>query len=492
MGRTYAVGGAGFVGRDPMGYLSRSVPQPPLTARAHDPLAVAIGNASLLGAGYLLLGRRRLAAVTGLVTVVLGTFHTSIARSTWSEILVLLWWAALVGHGFILADGRASGLRSPVRGQRLVALGVAAPVLLAVGLLRFDAAGIEGAVTDARRSGDCSAALTALDGVRLEHRVVDAPLTVRGERTAEACQRLQLGGANLTAASTGNTLALQAGFDVLAGILAELPGHEKMVDTVLGGFLERLPAAQPCQLATLTDWLRQRPPDGTVLDRSADIVAPTAPAALTGCGDELMAAEDWPQARDRYQQLLDQYPGDALAATASAGVERATVAIELVNVRGLLSGPTSTQPGYCSTPARYRAATPYRRGNNRAMIYGNDDYAKRLPASWRATDAAEAVLVVCAGEETYGAAVRTCPYENKRFPEFPTYVTFHKVAIPVKVYELRTGKLVANTKVQIGGASCPRILTYTTYYSDFGPPSQVYVAASDADVRAGFRALLNR
>jgi hypothetical protein len=205
-----------------------------------------------------------------------------------------------------------------------------------------------------------------------------------------------------------------------------------------------------------------------------------------------MAAADWTQARGRYQQLLDQYPGDALTSTAAAGVEQATVAIELANVRGLLQGPTSTQPEYCSSPAKYSAATPYRRGSNRAMIFGNDEYANRLPGSWRATDAAQAVLVVCAGEESHGAAVRTCPYENKTFPEFPIYVTFHKVAIPVKVYELRTGKLVASTKVQIGGASCPRVLHYTSYYSDLGPPADVYVAASDADVRAGFRALLNR
>jgi hypothetical protein len=102
------------------------------------------------------------------------------------------------------------------------------------------------------------------------------------------------------------------------------------------------------------------------------------------------------------------------------------------------------------------------------------------------------VLVVCAGEEEYGTPVRTCLYENKTLRGFPTQVTFHKIAIPVKVYELRTGKLVASRKVQIGGASCPRVLRYSYYYTDLGPPSKVYVTASNANVRAGFRSLITR
>jgi hypothetical protein len=52
---------------DPIGAFS-PVPEP--TPVRPDRLAVAIGNASLLGVGYLLLGRRAWAVVTGLVTLV--------------------------------------------------------------------------------------------------------------------------------------------------------------------------------------------------------------------------------------------------------------------------------------------------------------------------------------------------------------------------------------------------------------------------------------
>lgn len=56
-------------------------PQPtPTESRAHDPLAVALGNASLLGVGYLMLRRRRLAVAAAVVTVVLVSRLVSTAR----------------------------------------------------------------------------------------------------------------------------------------------------------------------------------------------------------------------------------------------------------------------------------------------------------------------------------------------------------------------------------------------------------------------------
>ncbi|QRP47748.1 hypothetical protein [Amycolatopsis sp. FDAARGOS 1241] len=82
-------------------------------------------------------------------------------------------------------------------------------------------------------------------------------------------------------------------------------------------------------------------------------------------------------------------------------------------------------------------------------------------------------------------------HENKTCPEFPHEVTFPKVAIPVKAYELRTGRLVSDTKIEIGGTSCPRTMHYTSYPStDLGPPSDLQVEASAADVRAAFAGLV--
>jgi hypothetical protein len=474
-----------------MDYPPYPVPEPPPgpPPRPRDPAAVALGNASLLGAGYLMLGRRAFAAAAGAVTVALVALLVSAGR-WWCEVLVLVWWAAVVAHGWLLAGGRARLVA--LRRQRLIALGVTLPVLLAVGLLRFDASRIEASVTRARDHGDCAGALHAQGSVWFGDRVADAPLTARGDRTVKACHRLATARAQLATGLTGNTRALDEGFGTLASVLAE-PGNDATVRAVLDGFLDRLPVKDPCRTAAVTDWLRHRRPSHDTLDRSAATVTRTAPAALVGCGDDLMADHHWKRARTRYRQLLGQYPGDDLTARARQGAERATLSIELAHVRGLLGGSTDTQPAYCSTPAKYGGAPRYREGTNRALFFGNDTYTGKLPASWRATDAAHAVLVVCAGEEDHGTTVRTCPYESKIFTDFPTDVRFHKIAIPVKVYELRTGKLVDRRTVQIGGTSCPRKLRYTTYGpTDLGPPSDVYVHASTADVRAGFRPLIER
>ncbi|MGA8115707.1 MAG: hypothetical protein WCA46_18765, partial [Actinocatenispora sp.] len=129
-------------------------------ARTVDPLAVAVGNASLLGVGYLMLGWRRLAAGTGLVTLVLVVLLASAYRTTWFEVVVALWWVALVAHGWHLARGRTRPAQ--VRGPRLVALCATVPVLLVVTLLRVDAARIEQSVTEARAGGDCAQASNAL------------------------------------------------------------------------------------------------------------------------------------------------------------------------------------------------------------------------------------------------------------------------------------------------------------------------------------------
>jgi hypothetical protein len=381
-----------------------------------------------------------------------------------------------------------------VRRHQTAALAVTVPVLLAAGLLRFDASRIGHSVTEARESGDCAGVLTAQDRVWFGDRMADAPLTARGDRTVKACHRLETAEAQLATGLTGDTEALAAGYDTLASVLAA-PGNKEMVETVLNGFLSGLPTKDPCHTATVTDWLRHRKQTHNALDRSADTVQRTAPAALVGCGDDLMDDSDWEPARSRYQQLLDQYPGDDRTDEARSGVKKATQSIELANVRDLLEGPTDSKPEYCSKPAKYSAAAPYGKGTNRAMFFGNDEYTGKLPGSWRTTDAAHAVLVVCAGDEDYGTSVRTCPYtgESGTFSHFPTDVTFHKIAIPVKVYELRTGKLVASRKVQISGTSCPAHFSYTTFGpTDIGPPSDQYVKASKDDVLDGFESLIKR
>lgn len=449
-----------------------------------DPFAVALGNASLLGIGYLLLRRTWLAVLTLVVTVTLVIVLTESTPAVWLEVVVVLWWAALVAHGWFLARPRPR----PVRpwGQRAVALAVTVPVLAAFGVLRFDAAGIEDDVTTARGAGDCRQAVTATDQLGFGHRVVDAPLVARAEETVAACERLRAADKALGVALTGDIDALETGFATLSEVLAERPGHERMVATTLDGFLDRLPKVDSCLATKVTDWLREHKPGGA-LAPAADIVPRVAPQAVVGCGDRLMAASDWGVARDHYQQLLDEYPEHELAPTAQQGVRKATLAIELDNVRGLLA-PAGSLPRYCDSPAPYSGAAPYVPNRpNRALVYGSEPNTNKIPPGWLARDVTDAVVVICAGESEYGAAVDTCLYDSTSDPGVSGWVTFRKIAIPLRVFEVRTGRQVASFKLEIGGGSCP---TFLSWYGSVTPPSNEYVAASPADVRAAFRPLL--
>ncbi|MFH8657446.1 hypothetical protein [Streptomyces afghaniensis] len=460
---------------------------PPAVASA-DPLAVALGNATLLGIGYLLLRQWRLAAIAALGTAVLLGLIASSAETRY-EILLLLWWAAGIAHGWFLARRRPQ--RAVRRGQRAGTLGLALAVVLTAALLRIDAYGIENRVTEAREAGDCEAAVAAQGEVWWGHRLAGAPVVEPGDAVVRACHRLDGAAATLArAARRGSTEDLGRGFGTLAGVLNE-PGNERTVGTVLDAFLDGLPTDDSCDTAALTAWLRDRGTGHDVLDRSAAAAARTEPAALVGCGDHLMTEDAWQQARTHYQRLLDAYPDDARTAEARDGVRKATLAIELDHVRGLVDNTYGADSGYCSKPAKYSGAPPYRKGPHRALFLGDSEYTDKLPGSWRTDDPAKAALVVCAGAAENGAAVQTCPYENDKSAYLPHQVTFYKVKIPLKVYELRTGKRLDPRSVQIDGGSCPSVLRYEYYMHDFGPGDQ-FVSTSKSGVRDAFRPVVRR
>jgi hypothetical protein len=520
-------------GPDPAG--SASVPRP------RDPFAAALANACLLGAGYLFLGRRRLAATNLAVTVVLVAVLASGERPAWFRSAVLLWWVAVILHGWWLAGGwpQRSGRDASPRDaggsrawrQRLLALGVAAPVLLAFATLRTDASGIERDAAAAHRDGDCAQALSVLDGLWTGHRVADGRLVARADDSAEACDLLvaaerqdpgnrlraertlrtyeehpaalwegspgRRAGLVLAEAAdafrgslTGDTASMSTGFDHLSTVLAEFPGQEDEVEETLNGFLGQLPTGDACTTRRITDWLGGRPSRGDVLDRATDLVPEIAPAAIVTCGDEALGDEAWDRARERYRQLLDEYPGHDLTGDAERGLDEAETAIELDRLRELVqTSSEDEEPAYCDDPAPYRGAAPYRGGGpHPALLFGESGHTDELPGDWLADDPADAVLVICVGGQEYGSVVETCPYESDA-PAGYTDVTFHTTEFSVRVYEVRTGRRLDTSTVEVGG-SCPAILTYEYYGVDPGPPSDDYAFASTSDIRDAYRPLI--
>ncbi|WP_280264796.1 hypothetical protein [Nocardia wallacei] len=163
--------------------------QPVSAASSADRWAIALGNASLLGIGYLLAGRRTAAVGPGFVTALLVVFLAGAARSVWAEVAVLLWWVTVVTHGWLLAARRPAPSARVWR-QRIIALAAAIPVLAAVVLLRVDAARVGTQLARAREAGDCAAVAAGADRVHAGHRLADAPLTDTVDRSVRACADL--------------------------------------------------------------------------------------------------------------------------------------------------------------------------------------------------------------------------------------------------------------------------------------------------------------
>lgn len=449
--------------------------------RRPDPLAVAVGNASLLGVGYLLLGRRALFWTAAVVTAAL-LWLTYEAAGTWCELLVVLWWAAVVAHGWWLARRPPSA--GPGRGQRVLAFALTVPVLAAAGWVRFDAYGIEDTVAEARADGSCRDAVDAQEGVGLRHRLVAAPVAARGDTVVEACERLDTAASYLSGGLTGDLDMLGSAFERLGAVLRE-PGNEPTVGATLQRYLGQLPTDDGCRDLRVADWLRDRGTGPRELTGPASAAAARiGPGALVECGDALMSDERWSGARENYQRLLAEYPGDARADDAREGIAKAGLAIELDRVEELVEAADGMDSGYCRRPAKYSAAPVHRKGKSGAVFVGDTEYTAKLPEAWR-SDTPNAALVVCADEAEAGDVVETCAYRDHdgRIGS----VRFNKLAVRVKVYALRTGKLVRDRTVQMSGESCPGILRYFD-----SMPSRMAVSPSKADVRDAFAPVVGR
>ncbi|AEV86638.1 Protein piccolo [Actinoplanes sp. SE50] len=458
-------------------------PAPPREPAKTDRLAAALGNASFLSLGYFLMRRTVLGVLTLLASLILLLGIVPAVHTGWIEIVAVLWWIAMIVHGWFLARGPVEPATRTR--QRIVGIAAAAVVLLLLGGLRVQAATIGSAVDDAKAAGDCGGAVSKLDKLWFGLRVADGPMAAEGDDTVEACRQLNEADETLTGMLTApSATGLTAGFDQINTVLTRFPGHEKMADAVLDGFLGKLPLSDACGTATITSWLAKRPKTNNTLDRSAEVVAKHEPAALAGCGDTYLNGQQWESAKVVYQQLIDTYPTDVNKPKAEEGIAKADLAIEFDAFK---DATDSVSGNYCDTPVKYSAAKAYGKGVNRAMVFGNDTEAKRLPGGWKTTDPTVANLVLCVSGDSQGAAVRSCDYGSAGQHR----VTFHKVKVTVRGYEVRSGKQIFSKTLQFSGTSCPHRIEYmTTLGVDLGPPRHMDVKVDANDVQAQFKPLI--
>ncbi|TDD60384.1 hypothetical protein E1263_11455 [Kribbella antibiotica] len=355
-------------------------------------------------------------------------------------------------------------------------------LVVAAGIVRYDAGRIDSVVVGAREAGDCTTVQLAAAQFDSLHRIVAAGKAKRAKEDVAACDRLDGADAEFKAALWSTTGQAKGALGVLDQVLAD-PRQRGTTTAVLDDFLANLRVTDSCSAVVLADQLQARKVSPVLQERIRSALVEIEPAALRACAAERMKDSAWDEAHNLYRRAVDRYPDDLRAGEARAGAVKANQQQELENVQELIDDPES----YCDSPARYSAAPPYRRGLNRAVVLGSsiENYAARLPKQWRTNDAAAATTVTCA-EVAMGKAVRTCPYLPKLGFE-SIYVTFHKMVLSLKVYELRTGKRVVNKKILVDGLACPNTLHYqsSTGFSD--PDPAQFVVVPDKNLRAAFQ-----
>ncbi|GAA4913630.1 hypothetical protein LX16_2201 [Stackebrandtia albiflava] len=498
----------------------RITPPPP------DPTAVVLGNATLLGIGYLLLRRFRSAGVSVAVTLwVLAFMYAEPATPAWRFVLAA-WWIGNVLHAWWLTRNTpvhgTADLTDPDRTRRLRAFTAGVACLLSAMVLGLQAEtrSTVDAAARAHTDGDCESVTSALDGLTALHRISSGEAAAVADRDLAACLLLSSAdGQNpLAAAATlrdylddpgarwtgagpwraeillGHALRsrtptphLQVAFDQLRETLHDAPGESDRVEEVVTTFLADLTTSDAsCRVRTINDWIRERDWPAPELARPIAAAADDVPGPLLECARDLTDAEDLDAAQAAYTQLLTEFPDHSGAGAAEDELYDVETAIQREEVQDLF-----TTGDYCDSPAAYRGAPAYRGdGPHPAEWFGINPRGYDFPGSWIADDVDDTELVVCVDGPERGRYQDTCFYEAELSPVGVTSVKFYATKFTVTAYELKTGERVARYTAHIGDP-CPMILYYESFTGIGHPPSEVDSDYSDADVRGVFDRLMD-
>ncbi|WP_424183415.1 tetratricopeptide repeat protein [Actinokineospora sp. G85] len=411
-----------------------------------DPWAAAVANASLLGLGYVLLRRWRLAAGTGLVTAALLTVLVA-TGSVWAQAALAAWWALMIAHGWRLA-ARGPVAASP--GQRGFALAVALPVLLVVAAVRTEAAVIDNAVDQARADRDCAAAVAATDRVNTTHRVGAAPLAADLDRVRDACAAVAGAHEHIAAVRGGRVDEVN---EALRDLSRALPDGKPFVDAELENLVETIERDTDCTASTITSLLHDAPPGDAVVEQARASAARIAPPALLRCAERYENYGDLDESLDLVTRLATDHPDAPEAGKAKDAVHRLGKAIERRDIQALMRD-TPTGPRYCANPKGFSDAPEVAAGSgNRALVL---DFTETitLPGDMRTTELDEAAMVLCVQSVDLGPQVDTCDFTLEDDGS-QLLVRYHKALVSFSLFELRTGKSLASDTVTVAGASCP-------------------------------------
>lgn len=406
-------------------------PDPMHPPSGGDRLAVVLGNATLLGIGYLFLGRSVLAgcAVVGTCAAFVGLALTP-GEPWWIVIILGLWWVAMVVHAWFLTGANTVSPAGPVLWQRIVA----ARTTVLDGRAELEACGV---LLDALAQGDPATAAERLQTY------LDHPSAAWEGAGPERAERLLAAG-NLT-----------DGFGQLRTTLSTAPDQSGAVRKVVETFLADLgDGRSPCEVLKTDEWVRDRKDDPPELAEPIAAVADEVPERVLACAREQAKADQLTEAGATYEEFLDRFGDHKKARTARSEQYDVDTAVQRAEALAALTGNT-----YCKDPVAYRGAPAYAGSDpHKAWWFGIPE-CRTLPSRWDARDIDEAELVVCLHDVGRGSYLETCQYTAD-----DTVLTarFHAWKFHIAAYSLRTGKAVERYTTQIGDP-CPEF-----YFFDAG------------------------
>ncbi|MGH8876169.1 MAG: tetratricopeptide repeat protein [Stackebrandtia sp.] len=499
-----------------------------LTARPVDPVAVVVGNASLLGIGYMFMRRPRLAAAAVTGAVFFGFALALDPGAVFWRILLALWWSATIVHSWWLTRHPADERPlvdiddpDPTWRSRVFAVGVTGLVLVSFMGLRLDAWLIVQSAAQVHEDGDCEQAIVSLEELGATHRIAYGSTTAAGEADLEACRMLVTAldqqpdvgaetlesylkhpgarweGAGPKRAELLLTVsrivdhnveaALKAAFTQLSVTVKETPGESGNVREVVEAFVSDLGAEiSDCRAKKINDWLYARSWGAPEISDPIAAASGNVPDRMLDCARARFDADDFEEARKVYKQFLSEFPDHRQADKAADELYKVESAIERKNVNGLLESEE-----YCDAPAPYRGAEPYKgKGPHEMRMFGLSADEHDFPKSWTTRDVDDTVLAVCVDGPSRGSFQQSCLYESPMAPYGATKVDFYASKFKIKAYEVKTGERVASYTKEIGDP-CPAVLKYETYGVDIGPPDEVESDYTDKAVRSMFQRLMD-
>lgn len=495
-------------------------------ANRADPVVVLVGNATLLGIGYLVDRRWRAAviAVLGAAVLVL-VLAAEPGMRVWPFALGA-WWIGILLHSVWICRDRLGDAIGPDRSDnvwtaRIAITGLAAAMAGALFMVRADAGGILDEASQAHHGGDCAEATDVLGRINTAHRIAANADAGDAIDQLDACALLlsaeqyddpeaaidalteyvdhpgamwdgaglRLAEQQMAAAVTGAHFEsdAEAAIIQLERTLEAHPSLSDEADQVVEGFIAAFGELEPCKGLAVFDWIAARESDDDVVVALSGAAAAQVPAQLVECARADAEAARYASAIALFQRFTQDYPDHELSRAVATELAAAQNALALENERAAMEELLTTG-GYCEDPVPYSQAAP-RSGDRSVSVWplGDPEIVSVFPPGLAASALEQTAEVACITGPERGRLLETCEYLGV----FAGDVRFYAVEVRVRIYELRTAEVVEDYTVEFDDGTCPEEIEYEYVIGGYNTfPSSLEVEYGHDDLAGVFDRLL--